>query len=250
MKFCMAFASLCAVVATSSLMSMEQQGKVCSNFIVNHNLKIKGYSQYAAEPSEFMNKRITRIFPLNHKDFESFQLGFRRASGAQPEISDIVKVPYTSDQKNFVAKIVALQTAEQDKHRMKDNYCVKLQEKAHVGENYIEFIGYNLFVNHSKRCLNFLVNNEKCITGFSRQNMEFAIKPSEFVGKNIIDILPLDEKDHNAVALGFCRAVEKEETVKVPYELNDMNFIAKITALKTAEENVRNYFVKIQEAKK
>ena len=97
--------------------------------------------------------------------------------------------------------------------------------------------------------LNFIVDNNKCITGYSKQNMKFYKKSSEFLGKNILDVIPLDTKNRNALAFGFLHATEEEATVKVPYILEEMNFVATITALKT-EDRLFNYFVKVQEAKK
>jgi hypothetical protein len=249
MKFRIVFAGLCAVAATSSLMSMEQQGKESSNFLLNHNFEIKGYSQCALEPSEFVRKQITCVFPSDYKDVDGFYLGFVKAA-ARGETNEAVKFPSLLNQKNCVAKIIALKKAEERGLFFEGKYFVKLQEKAHVGENYTKYSSdYNVFVGHNNKRLNFLVNNKKCITGYSRQNMEFALKPSEFMGKNIIDLLHLDEKDHNAVVLGFSNAVEKEETVKVPYVLDAMDFVAKITALKMRDAEY-NYFVKVQEVKK
>ncbi|HLJ30928.1 MAG TPA: hypothetical protein VKU36_00690 [Candidatus Babeliales bacterium] len=240
--------------ATSSLMSMEQS-KGHLNFIVNYNLKITGYSkqnmEFTMEPSEFIKKRITHVIPLeNNKDWYSVKLGFTRAS-AVGETNQTVKVPYTLGQKNYVAKIIALRTSEQDIYTLKGNFFVKLQEEGKISEDYNNESmpdHFNFWANDKKKCLNFLINNNHCITGYSRQNMDFAVKPAEFIGKNIIDILPLDEKDHNAVALGFKSAVEKEETIKVPYSLDALKFIAKITALKIGDAEY-NYFVEVKEPK-
>ena len=249
MKVRVALAGLCAVAATSSLISMEEKGQGHSSFLVNCDKKIIGYAE---QKNNFLvNMSIQCMFSRNKKDSHSLQLGFERASGAVPEVSEIVKVPCVLEKKHLVAKIIALQTLAEDKYRFKDSYFVKIQETADVGLSYIKDLcptDYtNVFVNNNKRCLNFVVNNEKCITGYSRQNMEFSIKPSVFIGRNIIDILPLDEKDEDDIAVGFSTAAEENRTVKVPYELGEMDFVAKITALKTAEDNVLNYFVQVQE---
>jgi hypothetical protein len=104
-------------------------------------------------------------------------------------------------------------------------------------------------MENGKARLNFILDNDICITGYSKHNMKFAAKPSDFLGNSILNVVPLSKEDREAVVFGLSEAVEKKKTVKVPYVLNDMNFIAKITALKTAEKKQFNYFVKIQEAK-
>jgi len=85
-----------------------------------------------------------------------------------------------------------------------------------------------------------------CITSYSKQNMDLWVKPCDFLGKPIFDVFQLSNKDRNAIIVGCCTAIEKKATVKVPYELDEMNFIAKITALKI-EHTKYNYFVKIKQ---
>jgi hypothetical protein len=97
---------------------------------------------------------------------------------------------------------------------------------------------------NKKERLNFLLDTEFCITGYSKENMKFRDNPVEFVGKSIFDVVPLAELDRTAIACGFGNAVTKKETVKVSYELDTMMFAAKITALKMGNKKY-NYFVKV-----
>lgn len=90
-----------------------------------------------------------------------------------------------------------------------------------------------------------MLDMNQCIKGYSKQNMDFAVKPSKFLGEDITTVLPLSEKDRNAIILGFCRATEKEETVKVPYAFDKMEFLATITPLKKEQPEKYNYFVKV-----
>lgn len=100
-----------------------------------------------------------------------------------------------------------------------------------------------------KARLNFLVDSDQLILRYSKEHMDYFIEPSDFVGKDITEVVPLNETDRKAVLSGFGKAAEKNETVKVPYTLDSENFVAKITPLK--RENSRyNYFVKVQEAEK
>jgi hypothetical protein len=100
--------------------------------------------------------------------------------------------------------------------------------------------------NNSKARLNFLLNHSRCIKGYSKQNMDYAVQPNVFVGQNILDAIPLDEHDRNVLDIGFNEAVEKEITVKKFYMLKDAEFLATITPLIKANKK-NNFFVKVQE---
>ena len=99
-------------------------------------------------------------------------------------------------------------------------------------------------IKQEKGRLNFLLDNNLCIKGYSKQNMNFEVKPADFTGKSALTVIDLDEKDHNALVAGYSKAVEKKETVKVPYTFDQKQFAAKITALKIRDAEY-NYFVKI-----
>lgn len=94
--------------------------------------------------------------------------------------------------------------------------------------------------------LNFLCNHEFCIKGYSAQDMEYEIQPEAFIGKNIIDVVSLDERDKNAVHKGFDDAFNENKTVKVPYHLEGAAFLATITPFVKANKK-NNFFVKIQD---
>jgi hypothetical protein len=98
--------------------------------------------------------------------------------------------------------------------------------------------------------LNFVLNDDRSIRGYSQQNMNFFKKLDELAGKDIVDVIPLSEEDRTAVLLGFSRVDEKKETVKVSYSLEQQKFVATLTAVYVGPYDGYNYFVKVQEAKK
>jgi hypothetical protein len=95
--------------------------------------------------------------------------------------------------------------------------------------------------------LNFQLDNSIKIRAYSAENMGFFIKPSEFLGKSIIDVVPLDDKDK--VVLALAEATETKKTVNVGYTLEQKEFVAKITPLIVSDKKL-NYFIKVQESKK
>lgn len=98
---------------------------------------------------------------------------------------------------------------------------------------------------NKKGRLNFGLDNDQCIKSYSNQNMDFAVEPSEFLEKYIFDVIPLQPADRGAIICGFCTAIEKQKTVKVPYTFEQKGFVATITALKKKQPAKYNYFVKI-----
>ena len=59
----------------------------------------------------------------------------------------------------------------------------------------------------------------------------------------------MNAADRNRVAAGFVFARVNKKTIGVGYTLEQKEFVAKITALKTGND-AYNYFVKVQELKK
>lgn len=104
--------------------------------------------------------------------------------------------------------------------------------------------GSLMSMDQKKQCLNFRLNNNTEIQAYSAQNMEFLVKPEDFLGKSLLDVVSLSEQDERAIMCGFGQAIEKQETVKVPYVLEKNNFMATITAMATAREADYEYFVK------
>ena len=94
--------------------------------------------------------------------------------------------------------------------------------------------------------LNFLLNSDLCIKGSSAQEMNYLVQPEELLGKNILYAVPLSEYDRNALRNGFNEAAQKEITVKVPYTLKGIRFLAEITPIIKANKKY-NFFIKVQE---
>lgn len=246
MKFHGVLASLVAVVATGSVMSMEleQQRAGQLNFLVNEKLEIIASSQNNMQlPEGFVGKTITELFPSTWGTTQDFnhgylRLGFKDALPSETgELNGTTQASYTFDMKQFVAKIVGLQMTA---GLTPCEYFVTVQEKAHKST------GLRLVTRLKDKRLNFLVDYKKCIRGYSRQNMDFALEPSEFIGKTIIYVLPLDKADRKAMISGFDAAGEQQKTVEVPYVFEGKGFVAMLTALETQNEGC-NYFVEVTE---
>lgn len=92
--------------------------------------------------------------------------------------------------------------------------------------------------------LNFLVNNERCIKAYSAQGMSFLVQPTDFVGKVLFDAVILSEQDRNNLVQGFDEAQVNNTQVEVPYTLENIQFLAKITPLIKGEKS--NFFVEVQ----
>ena len=243
MIFRIALVSLFAVVATSSLMSMEEQNKACLNFVTDVNCYIVGHPKTIEMVRGLRMDLFCVVQPSTPEDFVAFTNGIFDAVNKKETVKFPCSLQYPDKndfvvKKNVVAKLTPLEAIQQMNKKV---LFIKIQEIAMTPQK-------------SKKRLNFIVNNDKQIMAYSKENMEFAIEPSEFVGKSIIDVLPLSKEDRESVAQGFCTAVEKNEVVKVPYLLDMLaeqkNFIAKIVALQYIEKDENMFFVKVQEAKK
>jgi hypothetical protein len=123
MKSNMLLTSLFMVCATGSIMSMDQAGKGRLNFQLDDYTCITGYSShnmgFYVKPSFFMGKSIFDVVPLSRADGEALAIGFSHAK----EDKKTIAVPYTLEQKKFVAKITPLIIKDE-----KLNFFVKIQE--------------------------------------------------------------------------------------------------------------------------
>ena len=100
--------------------------------------------------------------------------------------------------------------------------------------------------NNGKSRLNFLLNHAWEIKANSAQNMEYEVKPSDFLGKKITEAVALNEHDVDAVTKALNKAAENQETVKVAYALNNKAFLATITPIIKANQK-NNFFVKVED---
>lgn len=98
--------------------------------------------------------------------------------------------------------------------------------------------------NKDTQRLNFLLGHNWRIKQYSAQNMEYAVPPSEFVGKKLTDAVSLSEHDRNVLKAVLVDAAEKQITVKTSYTLENKQFSSKITPLikKNKKDEQRNYF--------
>ncbi|HLJ30924.1 MAG TPA: hypothetical protein VKU36_00670 [Candidatus Babeliales bacterium] len=101
----------------------------------------------------------------------------------------------------------------------------------------------------SKQRVNFLLDSNFHIKQYSAENMKYPVEPPKFIGKNFFFIVPLHELEKAYVKEAFKVAVEKSETVKIPYTLNNQKFYATITVL-NRPSCAYDYFVKIKPAGK
>jgi len=120
-------------VCTGQLMSMGkiEEGKKNGrlNFTIEHRVLDNSFIitassaqdlDYYVEPKEFLGKDMLSLLPLSADDRKKLIQGFRAASGNQT-----VRVSYTLDQKQYVAKIVPLFAPKDDENPSSDNSDVK-----------------------------------------------------------------------------------------------------------------------------
>lgn len=101
-------------------------------------------------------------------------------------------------------------------------------------------------MEQNKGRLNFITNHARLVRAYSAQDMKFDEKPSEFLGKNIIDVIPLTPLGRIIINQGFDDAAKENKTVVVPYDLGKATFLATITPL--IKDNKKNrFFIKVQE---
>ncbi len=65
-----------------------------------------------------------------------------------------------------------------------------------------------------------------------------------FLGKNIIDVIPLSENDKFTINKAFIQAFTENKTVKVPYDLKGAAFLATITPIVKANKK-NKFFIKV-----
>lgn len=128
MKSNLLLASLVAVCATGSLMSMEKN-TARLNFLCKHNCCIKGYSAenmgFDMPPEAFIGKNIIDVVSLNKHDKDAVQKGFDDAFNG----NKTVKVPYHLKGEAFIATITPFVKANK-----KNNFFVKIQDFDDNGE--------------------------------------------------------------------------------------------------------------------
>lgn len=97
------------------------------------------------------------------------------------------------------------------------------------------------------RHLLFVLNRDRQIVEYGSRNMEFLVPPKEFLGKVITDVVPLNEFDKKAMINGF-RSARKhnEEQRRVPYTLQDVQFVAAIRY----QKDKGTFSVKVRESAK
>ncbi|HEX4069467.1 MAG TPA: hypothetical protein VHX42_05205 [Candidatus Babeliales bacterium] len=93
------------------------------------------------------------------------------------------------------------------------------------------------------RRLDFTLNRNTEITGYSEQHMAFLNLSHDFLGKSVTDVLSLNAKDNKAFIAGCCMAMERRKTVRVLLEKRNLR--ATITPLSTTGTSA--YLVKIVE---
>ncbi|HEX4069466.1 MAG TPA: hypothetical protein VHX42_05200 [Candidatus Babeliales bacterium] len=101
--------------------------------------------------------------------------------------------------------------------------------------------------NSNASRLNFYLGQKGHIRKYSAENMEYAVQPSDFVGKKITEAVKLNDDDCKAVEKALIDSVATQKTVKVPYTLDNKKFLATITPLTCIKNNKprNNYFVKV-----
>ena len=104
------------------------------------------------------------------------------------------------------------------------------------------------------RSLNFLVDHNMRIRGYSQQNMDFLKKPSGFLGEFFLDVVaPLNHKDHSALVSAFVNSAGRKSTEKALYTFQGIDSTATITWVEstTYEVGINEgyWFLKVQEAK-
>lgn len=262
MKLYRAVALLITIATTDSLMSMEQQGAGQLNFLVDHDLSIIGLSQHNMKWSEnLVGKTVNNLFPAqscySKKDPFDFLHAMAFKNGFIDPVS-VIRIAYAYDDKQFETKIIGVNMLKGSGpsayfvqvQEVQEQDFVKAQELHHMEEEELKAKYLDLIrIDWSEDCFNFLVDHNQCIRGYSNRCISVALKPNEFIGMNIIDVLPLEEVDRIAIIKGFAAAAGTKKTVDVFYWSDNKDFIAKLTALKmhNAEEGY-NYFVEVKEA--
>src|SRR5437762_9897594 len=80
--------------------------------------------------------------------------------------------------------------------------------------------------NGVKESLHFILNGARSIKACSTQNMTYYAPPGDFLGKNILDVVPLDDEDRKLLNNGFEKAVKDKITMRVPYAIKNEQFVA------------------------
>ena len=101
--------------------------------------------------------------------------------------------------------------------------------------------------NNNASRLNFYLGQKGHIRKYSAENMEYAVQPSDFLGKKITEAVKLNDDDRKAVEKALVDSAAQQKTVRVPYTLDNQQFLATITPLICMKKNKQrnNYFVKV-----
>lgn len=94
-----------------------------------------------------------------------------------------------------------------------------------------------------KEYLKFIVDNTVKITEYGSRNMEFFCAPKDFLGKNIINVLPLSSQDSANLTRGICQARQSPGfKIHESYSVKDQKF----SAIITYKEALDVFSVKVQ----
>ena len=110
--------------------------------------------------------------------------------------------------------------------------------------------GHLISMEQQTESLNFLVDQYYTIEGCLASNMEFAIPESEFMGKNLVNVIELQGDGNNDVQEAFEMAYDERQSQTVQYVFQNKGYVAEITPLfdSTQEEERVSYFVKVTQS--
>ncbi|HSC24703.1 MAG TPA: hypothetical protein VLB80_00600 [Candidatus Babeliales bacterium] len=115
--------------------------------------------------------------------------------------------------------------------------------------------GFLLSMQPDESFLSFILNKDLHITSYTANNMDYAIPPTNFLEKNILDTVPLRTDDRNALQNAFKMLSLEKPVATVPYELihnitkDKVRFLANIICLTNNGKDISNFFVKVAEIK-
>ncbi len=90
----------------------------------------------------------------------------------------------------------------------------------------------------------FYLNGNRQIESYSAHgDMEFYVKPEEFEGKDILEVLPLSEITRKVLLEKFNTAAQENKIVDATYDLENTNYSTEVTPLSNQIDN--SYFVKV-----
>ena len=102
--------------------------------------------------------------------------------------------------------------------------------------------------SHKPR-VNFLMDSEFHVTQYSSENMDYYMRPSQYIGKKFFGIIPLKESDKAKIGAAFNQVVQTNTTAKVIYKSTGHRYSAVISLL-NKPSGTYDFFVKIKPVKK